>query len=343
MIKNSRWVLGGVFLTILGCTQARAEPPAGLQGVVELEERQLGFEFGGRLTQLWVRRGDQVEVGQRLAAIDDGLERAAAQARRSETEAARARARVLGAGSRPEEVRAIEARIRAANASIRQLAENLERERTLLAQGVTPRAVVAELSAELDRQSAERDALTQSSRLLVRGPRPEEVAALELQADATQALLDAQSQRVGRFELYAPIAGEVLDYHVEPGEIANAGAPVVTLGDTAHPYAEVFVPQGELGGIRLGAPIRVRVDALPEPLGGHVEHIARRMEFTPRFLFSERERPNLVVRVRVKIDDPERKLFAGLPARVEFEPLGDVVVSGGDAVPSGTSGAVGGR
>ena len=43
-------------------------------------------------------------------------------------------------------------------------------------------------------------------------------------------------------------------------------------------------------------------------------------EFTPKFLFSPRERPNLVVRVRVRVDDPERRLHAGVPAFARITP-----------------------
>jgi hypothetical protein len=60
---------------------------------------------------------------------------------------------------------------------------------------------------------------------------------------------------------------------------------------------------------------------VPEALPGSVEHIARQTEFTPRYLFSERERPNLVVRVRVRIADPAQRLRAGVPARVELSGL----------------------
>jgi hypothetical protein len=59
------------------------------------------------------------------------------------------------------------------------------------------------------------------------------------------------------------------------------------------------------------------------PLGGHVEFISPRTEFTPRFLFSERERPNLVIRVRVRIDDPKEQLLSGLPAFVSFGPAAE--------------------
>ena len=53
-----------------------------------------------------------------------------------------------------------------------------------------------------------------------------------------------------------------------------------------------------------------------------MEHIASQTEFTPRFLFSPRERPNLVVRVRVRIEDPEERLHAGVPAFVTIEGAG---------------------
>jgi HlyD family secretion protein len=288
------------------------------QGVVEFEELELGFEYPGRLTQLVVKRGDRVQPGALLAGMDSSLERAATEARRSETVAAEAQVALVAAGSRPEEVRALEARIRAADAAIAQLSENLRRESVLMNQGVTPRAVVLELTAEVDRAQAERDALAHNLRLLRQGPRREELTLQRARAAASAALLEAQEQRQGRFELRAPIAGDILDYHRETGETVLAGAPIVTLADTARPFAEVFVPQAGLAGIQVGTPAQVWVDAAVAPLPSRVEYVARHTEFTPRFLFSERERPNLVVRVRLRIDDPGRTLHAGVPARVRF-------------------------
>jgi len=62
--------------------------------------------------------------------------------------------------------------------------------------------------------------------------------------------------------------------------------------------------------------MRVTVDGLPAPLSGRIEHIFPKTEFTPRYLFSDSERPNLVIRTRVRIDDPKRVLHAGVPAFV---------------------------
>ena len=60
----------------------------------------------------------------------------------------------------------------------------------------------------------------------------------------------------------------------------------------------------------------VRIDSLREPVSGSVERIGYKTEITPRYLFSEKERSNLVVRVRVRVNDPGHTLRAGVPAFV---------------------------
>jgi hypothetical protein len=70
----------------------------------------------------------------------------------------------------------------------------------------------------------------------------------------------------------------------------------------------------------VGLPVHARVDSLPHEIPGKVERISRRTEFSPRYLFSRAERANLVVRVRVRFDDPQRELHAGVPL---FARIGD--------------------
>jgi multidrug resistance efflux pump len=108
--------------------------------------------------------------------------------------------------------------------------------------------------------------------------------------------------RLAHYVLRALASGVVTDVQMEPGEVVAAGTPVATVADVDHPFADVFVPQGRMGAVRLRAPARLRVDAFPTSFPGRVEHVAEQTEFTPRYLFSPRERPNLVVRVRVRVD-----------------------------------------
>ncbi|MBK7583928.1 MAG: HlyD family efflux transporter periplasmic adaptor subunit [Myxococcales bacterium] len=320
MIKNDwRGWLPLVALLALGCKPAAPEGEEPFQGVIELDERVLGFEVGGRVDRVEVMRGDTVKDAAPLAALDSTLEKTSREARAFEVEAAKAQVALLKAGPRPEELRALDARIRAVRASETQLAKNLARERELEKRGVSTRAAVDEIETRLNITVADRQSIEQQLKALKRGARSQEIAGATSRAEAADKTVSLQTERIERQVLKAPKAGVVLDVHVESGEVVAPGAPVVTLGDTTHPYADVFVPIGRLDGIQVGAKASVRVDSTNAVFTAKVEHIGRHTEFTPRYLFSERERPNLVMRVRLRIDDPEERLHAGVPAFAKIE------------------------
>jgi HlyD family secretion protein len=174
------------------------------------------------------------------------------------------------------------------------------------------------VQGQYDRAVAERQAAEERVLALKAGARSQEIKAALARSSQAHAALDAEDARLARFVLRAEIGGEVLDTHVEPGEVVQPGTPVLTLGETRRPYVDVFVPQGELSGVRPGALASVRVDTGQERFKGAVEMVGRTVEFTPRYLFSEKERPNLVVRVRIALEDPQEKLHAGVPAFAEL-------------------------
>lgn len=319
MIKNHPGLrLGLLAAALVGCSSASANTPAGLQGVVEFDDRALGFEVGGRVATMVVERGQTLAPGEVIATLDEGLARPVRDARAAEVAAARAQLRLLQAGARREDVRGVEAQLTAARATEAVVQRNLVRAQGLTAQGALPTAGLDDLEAQRARARGERGALEERLAALRSGARSQEVSAAQARVDAAEAALAAEEARLLRFTLRASLGGVVLERHVEAGEVAGAGVPVVTVADTAHPYVEVYVPQAGIAAVALGAPATLRVDGERAGFPGRVEFIGRRMEYTPRFLFSPRERPNLVVRVRVRIDDPAGRLHAGVPATVEL-------------------------
>jgi HlyD family secretion protein len=303
-----------------GCQGAHAEASEELyQGTAELEERTLAFETNGRVTSMTAIEGDRVTAGAVLATIDLTLDEQARQARELQARAAFAEATVVDKGTRPEQIAVTKAQLGAARAAEALAAKQLARERELNAKGATPDARVDELDAQHATRVAEREALESQLREQQRGARPEERAAARAKADAAQANVTVDDLRIEKGQLRALADGVVLDVHLKAGEVATVGAPVVTLADPHRLYAYVFVPQAKLAGIDVGDRASVRADGVVKPLPGHVENVARRAEFTPRYLFSEKERANLVVRVKVRIDDPEELLHAGVPVRVSID------------------------
>jgi HlyD family secretion protein len=302
---------------LLACACCARAPDRGreYQGVLELHERVLSFEVVGRVNELRVRRGERVEAGQVIAVLDDSLERPQREAKAAEAAAADAQLDLLKAGSRGEEIRAAEAQLRGAKAAEQALRDSFDRIRRLRGEGTVPAAQLDDTRGQYERAQADREAAEERLAALRAGARSQEIRAAIARSSQAHAALDAADARLARFLLKSGIAGVVLDTHVEPGEVVQVGTPVATLGEARRPYVDVFVPQGELAGVRVGVPARVRVDAAGgAAFQGAVEMVGRTVEFTPRYLFSDKERPNLVVRVRIDVQDPQESLHAGVPA-----------------------------
>jgi HlyD family secretion protein len=322
MVKNQTAAATWAWTLLLasGCEAARAQKPEPLQGVVEFDEAVLGFDVPGRVASIEVQRGQAVAAAAPLARLDDVLERLLVDMRAADLRLARAQLALVRAGTRPEELRAATAELDASRTQEALVRRQVERNGKLVATGALPPATLDDWNGQLARSEAERRSREERLRALRSGARREEVASAEARVEAAASAFELEKARLERHALAAPRAGVVLDVHVELGEVVGAAAPVVTLADTAHPYVDVYVPQQHLRGIRVGAPATVRIDAEPQPLAGRVEDVARRTEFTPRYLFSEKERSNLVVRVRVRVDDPAGRLRAGVPAFVVVAP-----------------------
>lgn len=323
MKKNlGRWL--GVLLLLgvgAGCERKPGVPP-GYQGIVELDERVLAFEVPGRVTDVSVHRGDRVKDGQVVAKLDDALAKLTRDARSEEAQAATADYKLLAAGARTTDVAALRAEVEAANASVDLAQKTAERVRTLHASGAVAQAELDRAETDLARATQQKRSVSERLASLRSGARPEELARAHARVEAAHSALELEDARLARHELKVKSEGLVLDVNIEPGELAAVGAPAVTVADVTHPFVDVFVPVGELGGLIVGTKADVRVDSAPETTPGEVEYVSPKTEFTPRFLFSDRERPNLVIRVRVRVTDPERRLHAGVPAFVLFQRAG---------------------
>ena len=134
--------------------------------------------------------------------------------------------------------------------------------------------------------------------------------------------------------LSAPVAGTVLAVIADPGEVVGAGTPIVLLGDDDHPYVDVFVSTAALAPLHIGASAQVLIDGIA-PTAATIEHIGTTTEFTPRFVFSRDERQHLVVRVRLRLDDPGHHVHPGVPAFALF--AGDLATPPGATAGAGSA------
>lgn len=129
------------------------------------------------------------------------------------------------------------------------------------------------------------------------------------------ALAEAQSVQ-DDLTLRAPAAGVITQRLVDVGEVAAAGAPLFDIVNLDRLYLKVYVPENEIGKVRLGLPARIYTDAFPnEPLSATVRYIAARAEFTPKEVQTPDERVKLVYAVKLYLDaNTQHRATPGLPA-----------------------------
>ncbi len=185
-----------------------------------------------------------------------------------------------------------------------------QRPLALIAQAHQAQAQIAIAEGQVQLAQAQYD-------LLVAGPLPEEIAIAQAQVDLAKAQLAQVDTQIARLSLAAPIDGVVTTRAIAAGETASPGVPLLTIADLTELKLVVYIPETDLGQVRLGAQVDIEVDSYPgETFSGQVALIAREAEFTPRNVQTEEERVNLVFAVEISIDNADGRLKPGMPADV---------------------------
>ncbi len=85
--------------------------------------------------------------------------------------------------------------------------------------------------------------------------------------------------------LLAPVAGEIVERLVGPGQLLQAGATqCFTISDTSTVWVLVNVYQSDLGSVRIGDAVDITTDAYPEVFRGRISYLAPALDPTTRTL-----------------------------------------------------------
>jgi len=159
---------------------------------------------------------------------------------------------------------------------------------------------------------------------LQRGSRPEEVDLAKARRDQAAAQMAQLRKKVNDCIITAPIGGTLVNRFVEPGELVTPGATVARIADLRDMEVNIYVAEMVLPRIQLGQSATVAVDAFPErTFQAHVVFLSPTAEFTPKNIQTKDERVKLVFAVKLKVQNPEGFLKAGLPADVTLTFQGD--------------------
>jgi HlyD family secretion protein len=93
------------------------------------------------------------------------------------------------------------------------------------------------------------------------------------------------------------------------------GREVLSLSDLSSVDLKIFVGETEIGRIKPGQLVDIKVDTFPDKIySGTVSFISSEGEFTPKIIQTQKERVKLVYLVKVFIPNPDLELKSGMPA-----------------------------
>ena len=151
-----------------------------------------------------------------------------------------------------------------------------------------------------------------------------EVASAAAQTQqATAELAEAEDNRQD-LVIRAPFSGTVATRAAEPGEMATAGTAIITLLDMTKVYLRGFVPEGQIGEVKVGQPARVFLDSNPnQPVDAYVSRIDPEETFTPENTYFQSDRVKQVVGIKLQLKTGFGYAKPGMPADGEILVQGD--------------------
>lgn len=296
---------------------------------------------------------DRSEAEATLAAREADLSRLKAGLRTEEVAQAKARYERLQAmldelvaGPRPQEIDAAKARLGVAEAQLKLGQENFRRVTRLVETNATTQENLDRATEQLEAAQGSLAAQQEELKLLEAGTREESLRAAKAQAeearqawelakkgyreeeiaqalaarDAAAAALDAIKLRIDELAIRSQTAGVVEALELQPGDLAPAGSPVLSVMDDGHLWVRAYVPENRLD-LKLGQKMWVTVDSFPNKrFAAELSFISRQAEFTPSNVQTAEERVKQVFRIKVDLREGLDVLRAGMAADVWLTP-----------------------
>jgi HlyD family secretion protein len=291
-----------------------------LSGNIEAHESLVSFKVAGRIIDLPVDEGMAVKAGDLLARIDNDDYR---QQVAVDTATVHQRAQQLNlalAGSRPQDVETAKLSMLDAQADLDQKKKDYARYQALYAKDEIPGQTRDQAATNVTRAQAAYDRAQQIYNEMVEGTRKEELAVDRANVHQANQVVSMSHIRLAYTVLRAPFNGVVLVRQAELGEVVSPGTPIVTLADLEHLWVRVYVPETDLGKVKLGQSANVHTDSFPDKTyPGRVSFISTEAEFTPKSVETAKERVTLVYRVKVDLDNARHELKPGMPADVDIK------------------------
>jgi HlyD family secretion protein len=260
-------IIVGVVIAVIGALSIwyLARPgPLLVQGEVDATRLDIAARVDGRVAEIPVVRGQDVAAGAVLVKIDNPE----TIAKHAQSVAARVVAQAqlanIRAGTRAEVIAARKAAQERAEANVVLAQKTFERARQLAEHGNAPQARLDQATDSLHESERALDQAKSAYEQAVNGYTREERQIAEANVGKAFADIAAVQSIIDQMTVYAPVASQVYQRNVEPGEYVSPGVPLVTLIDLGDMWIHFDLREDLVKTLKVGDRFGVRIPALAD-------------------------------------------------------------------------------
>jgi HlyD family secretion protein len=149
--------------------------------------------------------------------------------------------------------------------------------------------------------------------LLQNGSTQYAIGMAQANLDAAQAQLSQAKLAQSKCSIVSPVSGMAAIVQISLGDMVNTGGYTATIIDENDIWTHVYMPQTGLRYVTLHQEVQVTTPAWPDAtFAGTVVYIAEKAQFTPKNTETQDAKENTVFKIKIKIDDPDKKLKPGM-------------------------------
>lgn len=286
-----------VSIFLVSCSNSDGDVDA--SGTFETTEIIVSTESMGKIMQLNVEEGQQLNFNQRVGYIDTTqlylkklqlvASKKALQSRRPDIQ---------------KQIAALEQQIETAKTERKRVENLVKAEASTTKQLDDANAQIKVLEKQLE---ATKSSLENTSNSILGDN------------EALQIQIEQIEDQLQKCYITSPISGVVLTKYAEQGELATPGKALFKIGDVTNMILRAYVTSDQLTQIALGQKVKVYADYGEDrkEYEGVVSWISSKSEFTPKTIQTRDERANLVYAVKINIKN-DGLLKIGMYGNVKF-------------------------
>src|SRR5215467_9212548 len=236
--------------------------PLLVRGEVDATRLDIAARVDGRVAEIPVERGQNVAPGAVLVRIDNPETIAKNEQSLAAKIVTQAQLANINAGTRVEVIAARKAALERAQASVVLAQKTYDRVRQLAEHGNAPQARLDQATDTLHESERAVDQTKSAYEQAVNGYTKEEHAIAEANVGKAIADIKAVQSIIDQMVVYAPVASQVYQRNVEPGEYVSPGVPLVTLIDLDDVWIQFDLREDLVKTLKVGDRFDVRIPAL---------------------------------------------------------------------------------